>query len=108
MNTPGTPEEMRAMVAAETQKWTRVVAEAKIQQSELEKMLTESTPFTHEWANRRWFHWMMKFNRHTDTLERMAIIPTTTRTGMWEDCESCDGDGCVRCGWLGEVWRPML
>jgi tripartite-type tricarboxylate transporter receptor subunit TctC len=26
------PEEMRAMVAAETQKWTRVVAEAKIPQ----------------------------------------------------------------------------
>jgi hypothetical protein len=27
-----TPEEMRAMVAAQTQKWTKVVADAKIPQ----------------------------------------------------------------------------
>lgn len=84
----------------------RVVLEAQIKPIELETMVKDSTPFTHEWANRRWMHWMFRLNRSTNTVERLALIPDTPkkRHGMWEECEGCFGVGCSCCGWLGEVW----
>lgn len=87
----------------------RVVQEAHIKPIELEAMVRDSTPFTHEWANRRWMHWMFKLDRSTNTVERLALIPDIPKkvAGMWEECEGCDGTGCSCCGWLGEVWRSF-
>lgn len=88
----------------------RIVAEEQINPVELETMVRDSTPYTHEWANRRWLHWMFKYNRSTETIERMAHIPSIRHTkqgGLWEECEECDGVGCRSCGWVGEVWRSF-
>ena len=89
----------------------RVVVGEGISTTELEHMVVHSAPLTHEWANRRWMHWIFKINMATRVVERMAYRQVQGAQGgevMYEECEDCEGDGCKACGWHGEIRRRVL
>lgn len=86
----------------------RVAKEAKILPEELATMVKHSAPYTHEWANRRWHHWIMLVDKQKGELIRLALMPLPTQgSGVWEEHDDCDGEGCAGCGWTGEVWRQF-
>ena len=89
----------------------RVAQAEKISAEELEHMIKHSAPLTHDWANRRWMHWIFDVDMEGSVLKRMAYKEAQGSSGsnfMYEDCEHCDGAGCKQCGWHGEVRRALV
>jgi len=85
----------------------RVILAEKISAQELEYMLYYAAITRLRGFNRRYFHWL--FLVKNDVLLDMQHVELTQvgrgHTKMLEDHDACDGQGCVGCGWVGQIAR---
>jgi hypothetical protein len=88
----------------------RVMAAEGITQAELSEMLNRAALYRSDGFNRRYYHWVFKVTGRT--VEAMATVEVVEvgrgrDSKMREDCESCEGQGCKKCGWRGWILRRV-
>ncbi len=99
----------------------------QIHESEIREMVSRAAPFSRkEGFNRRFHNWLFKLvdgavkdmapytpeERATAPVvpipRHVALGPINPKRGFaLEECEACEGAGCVACNMLGEVKRPL-
>lgn len=89
----------------------RVMSVEGISPDELNLMLNRAAITSLRGFNRRYFHWVFKV--HEDTVESMQSADMVEvgrgkgKEHMSELCESCNGEGCKECGWVGSILRRI-
>jgi len=82
-----------------------------ISEEELERMLARSAICSDDGANRRFHNWLFEVESWPGRVRRMwkanpRYVGVDKNKGyMAEPHDLCDGEGCVVCGWSGEVRR---
>lgn len=87
----------------------RVMTQAEISQDTLVVMLSKSAVIRHPRGNRRYHDWVFDLDQ-TKVLRVTKIKHPVILEGdsaMYDACEECDGNGCIDCGWSGEVIRYL-
>ncbi len=85
----------------------RVMAETAITMDELEVMITRAAIISDIRGNRRYHNWLMWVDG-INVLFLCKLHMTQIGHGhnmAEEECQECEGEGCIDCGWVGLVER---
>jgi len=88
----------------------RVMEEAAISEEDLEGMVRRAALITHDRGNRRYKSWLFLI-KDGEILDLQKLEMTDYSSGadsVIEECEDCWGDGCMHCGWIGQVRRLRI
>jgi hypothetical protein len=81
----------------------------KITLSEVKEMVEKAAITRLRGFNRRYHHWL--FLVKDTELVRMEMADKVEPGNVdqsADDCEFCEGEGCRKCGWSGEVPGPAV
>jgi hypothetical protein len=86
----------------------QVMEQTAITMDDLLVMLNRSATITHpSGCNRRYHGWLLHVQ--DDLVLRMQKLEMTDYSqgckSQIEECDECFGDGCIQCGWIGQVKR---
>lgn len=87
----------------------RVLAGEHISAEELAYMVAESAVTRLRHCNRRYFNWLFLLEG-TSLVDMQHVFVVEIGRGsnrMTEEHESCEGQGCRACGWVGSVSRAV-
>jgi hypothetical protein len=88
----------------------RVMKAESILPSELESMVASAVIASNmQGFNRRYHHWLFQVNNNVvaDMAQAEMVSVGNGSSRMQEDCEVCEGKGCVLCAWRGQVFRMI-
>lgn len=86
----------------------RVMDATAITMEELHVMVDRAAIITHpSGCNRRYHNWLMDVRKDSVLYLRKFEMTDYSQgaRSVVEECDECFGDGCVQCGWVGEVRR---
>lgn len=79
----------------------QVLSDEKISLSEVQEMVSHAAITSLRGFNRRYHHWL--FLVRGAELQRMELADKVEEEQAAADCEQCEGAGCHKCEWTGEV-----
>jgi len=87
----------------------RVLQAEDISPNELYRMLDELAFTSIRGCNRRYFQWLFRIDgNQLQDMQRLDLVEIGRgENRMLEDHESCNGEGCRDCGWIGQISRAV-
>lgn len=88
----------------------RVLQAEKISPDELYKMLDDVAFTSIRGSNRRYDQWLFLVEGNVlKDMQRAEVVQVGRGPNrMLEEHEACDGEGCIECGWVGQVSRAIV
>jgi hypothetical protein len=87
----------------------RVMTKEKISHGKLEEMVASAAISSVPGFNRRYYNWLLKVTGDQVMALELVNRPIvgSGETVMYEVHEDCEGQGCKKCGWSGEIGRRV-